>query len=77
MADGGEGAEEADLKAELLVEPGIVNDRGGLGGKRLEQFLVRRGEGVGAVGIHVEDAADFALNLERHGQLGTDLRPHA
>ncbi len=63
------------LEAQLFVEPGVVDDLGGGKRERLEQFLVGGGEGVPAVGIHVQHAADVAVHHQRHGEFRADILP--
>ena len=74
VADADQGLEEPRLESELLVKPGVVDDFGGLVGQLGQQFLVGRSEGFHPFRVHVEDAADFAIDLERHGELGSHVR---
>ena len=75
LADPDEQFEQAGLEPQLLVEPGIVNDLGGLRAEFLQQLLVFGGEGIELVGVHVEHTAHDAVHFERHGQLRTNVPP--
>ena len=75
VADADQGLEQPGFKAQLFVEPGVVDDFGGLVGELAEQFLIGGGKGVDAIRVHIQDAADLAIDLERHGELGSHVGP--
>ena len=76
LADVDQRLEQTGFEAQLFVEPGVVNDLGGLQREFLQKLLVFGAERVEPVGIDVKHPANLAADFERDGEFGPDIGLH-